>query len=68
MTANAHELQELLGDIIDQGAVAEDRGINRLVPCEPLVERAQLLGVRTTQSLTLEELRAIIEAACASAE
>lgn len=66
MGAQTHQLQELLVEIIDLGTVAEDQGINKITPCDPLIERAQSLGVPIEAPMTLGELRDIIEHACSA--
>lgn len=57
-------LGTLLADIADLGAVAEDHGINRLPPLDPLTARARELGVDVPVPATLDDLREAVEAHC----
>jgi hypothetical protein len=67
MTEDLQALESLLLEICDVGAVAEDKGINRIPPLDPLLEKARSLGIEVPAPATLDELRTAVENACEAA-
>jgi len=65
MDARLDELEQLLMELADIGAAAEERGIISAPPVEGLAQRARDLGVDLPPGVGLDQLRATVEAACA---
>ena len=65
MDARLEELEQLLMELADIGAAAEERGIISAPPVEGLAQRARELGVDLPPGAGLDQLRAAVEAACA---
>jgi len=65
MDARLDELEQLLAELTDMGAAAEERGIIAAPPLEGLAQRARELGVNVPQGAGLDALRDAVETACA---
>lgn len=65
MDARLDQLEQLLAELTDMGAAAEERGIIAAPPLEGMAQRACDLGVAVPSDAGLDALREAVEAACA---
>ena len=64
MTAGLKELQTLLVEIGEFGAVAEDHEITKRSTLNPLIDKARSFGIKVSDQVTSDELRDAVEEAC----
>jgi hypothetical protein len=68
MTAGLKELQTLLVEICEFGAVAEGHEITKRFTLNPLIDKARSFGIKVSAQVTPDELREAVEAACIRAK
>lgn len=66
MNTRQHELEKLLQELTELGAVAEEKGISSPPPLSPYLQKARDLGIAVPVDISLDGLRDAVEAACAS--
>jgi hypothetical protein len=66
MNARQLELENLLEELTELGAAAEEKGISSPPPLTPYLQKARDLGVAAPADASLDGLRDAVEAACAA--
>lgn len=67
MAADLKELQTLLVEISEFGAIVEDHEIFNISHLEPLLAKARSLGIDIHAPATVDDLRTAVEDACTQA-
>jgi hypothetical protein len=68
MSVDLQAMESLLLEICEEGAEAEDKGINRIPSFDPLIAKARYLGIDVPVPATLDDLRSAVENACEAAK